>query len=371
MQSNRIFGLDILRSSAILLVILYHSKSIFYESDVINFKSFYLVGVYGVEIFFVLSGFLIGRVLISDFSNKKPSGKVLYNFWLKRWFRTLPNYYLFLCLNVILAYFLDGHGVIGPYMIKFIVFSQNFVTLKPQNWFFSEAWSLSIEEWFYFLFPLILFLSFTFVKNQKRALLIVIVIFLFIPFILRLTDFLSLFSNWNQARQVVVYRLDSIIWGVLYAFIFDFKNVHFNMIKRKNLLAISGLILITVMFIIYHFAVDMDTIFFRSIYLSIFPFSVFLILPFMLDVKEPVSKISRFVTLTASISYSMYLVHSPIIKLIIHFKSAWLSDVKVNIHLVNLLLFSGFIFLCWKLSDFLYENFEKPVMMFRIKYLIK
>ena len=80
----------------------------------------------GVELFFVLSGFLIGGILIRLFEEPKVFGwKELLNFWLRRWFRTLPNYYLVLILNIIIVYF----GVIkedfSQFNWKFFFFLQN------------------------------------------------------------------------------------------------------------------------------------------------------------------------------------------------------------------------------------------------------
>ena len=60
----------------------------------------------GVELFFVLSGFLIGGILIKTFQKDNSFGiKTISNFWIRRWFRTLPNYDLILILNIIVVYF--------------------------------------------------------------------------------------------------------------------------------------------------------------------------------------------------------------------------------------------------------------------------
>ena len=91
-EKNRIFGLDIMRTFAILAVMFGHS--IFFLPTSIKDQLHAFV-IDGVNIFFVLSGFLIGGILIRDFEKKKTI-KVLFNFWIRRWFRTLPNYFLIL-----------------------------------------------------------------------------------------------------------------------------------------------------------------------------------------------------------------------------------------------------------------------------------
>ena len=78
-KSNRIFGLDVIRSISIFLVLLSHTFAI----QIFEF------GILGVEIFFVLSGFLIGQILIRNFDSGISLSKIT-DFWKRRWFRTLP-----------------------------------------------------------------------------------------------------------------------------------------------------------------------------------------------------------------------------------------------------------------------------------------
>jgi peptidoglycan/LPS O-acetylase OafA/YrhL len=95
-HSVRIYGLDILRSMAILFVVYYHGyvliSNIGSEDLLVNWVPD------GVTIFFVLSGFLIGGIFIRTLQQPFFSFKSLLNFWIKRWFRTLPNYYLVLII---------------------------------------------------------------------------------------------------------------------------------------------------------------------------------------------------------------------------------------------------------------------------------
>ena len=89
---NRVFGLDLLRCGAILLVLSVHFVESITPNEVTKFYFTYL-HVDGVGLFFVLSGFLIGTILIKDFLKYGISFSTLLNFWKRRWFRTLPNYY--------------------------------------------------------------------------------------------------------------------------------------------------------------------------------------------------------------------------------------------------------------------------------------
>ncbi|MBT8377560.1 MAG: acyltransferase family protein, partial [Bacteroidia bacterium] len=101
-QSQRIFGLDVVRAIAILLVLISHSTIlIFPESNSNAVFAIQFFGTIGVDIFFVLSGYLIGRILLKQLQTQDFSFKNVLYFWIRRWFRTLPNYYLILIVNII------------------------------------------------------------------------------------------------------------------------------------------------------------------------------------------------------------------------------------------------------------------------------
>lgn len=147
-DKNRIYGLDILRAIAILFVVIEHGGN-FLPEKLSKIQLSLLID--GVSIFFVLSGFLIGGILIKTLETQKASLKTLFNFWKRRWLRTLPNYFLILITLYILSIF---SIVQKPQeIIKYVFFIQNFNAQHPS--FFPEAWSLSIEEWFYIIIPII------------------------------------------------------------------------------------------------------------------------------------------------------------------------------------------------------------------------
>ena len=107
-------------------------------------EPFGILGSFGVEIFFVLSGFLIGQLIVKEVL-RPPSAQGLVRFWVRRWFRTLPPYFLVLFLRRF-----EGH----PLHWKLFVFLQNFD--PPVAGSFPVSWSLAVEEWFYLLTPLVL-----------------------------------------------------------------------------------------------------------------------------------------------------------------------------------------------------------------------
>lgn len=160
MRTERIFGLDLLRAIAIICVLIAHTT--FIISEKLDNAFTYEFGFLGVEFFFVLSGFLIGGILIKlTTSEGGLSFEKIKSFWIRRWFRTLPNYYLifvFSSINEVLyRHHYDSH------FLTFLIFSQNFTSPPPP--FFNVSWSLSIEEWFYVTFP-ILMLSFHYLQKN-------------------------------------------------------------------------------------------------------------------------------------------------------------------------------------------------------------
>jgi peptidoglycan/LPS O-acetylase OafA/YrhL len=104
--------------------------------------------------FYRASGFLIGTILLNKSMERKFSMRELMKFWLRRWFRTLPAYYLM--LGIIILCSALGNTPLPSKIELYGIFSQNIITVHPA--FFPEAWSLSVEEWFYLLVPFMVFI---------------------------------------------------------------------------------------------------------------------------------------------------------------------------------------------------------------------
>ena len=138
--------LDGLRGIAIITVIISHA--------VLNTSlARYLIGDIGVEIFFVLSGFLITTLLLKE---SLKEGRVSFrNFYIRRALRILPVAYLFLILLVFLNYLFklnisNGSFLASAFYVKNLHFN------STSDWYSAHFWTLSIEEQFYIIFPLFL-----------------------------------------------------------------------------------------------------------------------------------------------------------------------------------------------------------------------
>src|SRR4051812_5957821 len=94
-QRHRAASLDILRSIAVLLVIIYHMPQIYPGNFPWLRVTFY--GQYGVDLFFILSGWLIGGLYWREVKNFGQVNVIA--FWQRRWLRTIPPYLVALCLS--------------------------------------------------------------------------------------------------------------------------------------------------------------------------------------------------------------------------------------------------------------------------------
>lgn len=154
----RLNGLDTLRALAILLVLIFHYRVVVSNELLFGFVS--KIGWVGVDLFFVLSGYLIGDQLLRAYANKDNFS--LKHFYARRLLRTLPNYYVVFALYLLLPSLLTGTYT-APFW-QFLTFTQN-LDMRPGETF-THSWSLCVEEQFYLLFPLICMLA---LSNTTKA----------------------------------------------------------------------------------------------------------------------------------------------------------------------------------------------------------
>ena len=148
-ETERLPGLDLLRSIAIVWVMLFHSFVVGGLGPSWEWLSRY--GWMGVDLFFVLSGFLIGVQVMR--SIKEKACLSFRDFYLRRAFRILPAYWVVLALYTIWPAFREAPGMEPAW--KFFAFVQNLDVNYLENSAFSHAWSLCVEEHFYLLFPVL------------------------------------------------------------------------------------------------------------------------------------------------------------------------------------------------------------------------
>lgn len=169
-HKQRSNGLDTLRATAIALVFMYHYKVFVSHQATFGWAS--VVGWVGVDLFFVLSGYLIAnQILAGVASGRRLSLKA---FYVRRALRTLPVYWV-----VLAAYFLFPTVMGGrapPSLWSFLTFTQNFGLHSGTA--FSHAWSLCIEEQFYLVLPMMVIIGARYGSSRLQAWLVLIALLL-------------------------------------------------------------------------------------------------------------------------------------------------------------------------------------------------
>ncbi|MGB3071085.1 MAG: acyltransferase [Ottowia sp.] len=370
---QRNFGLDALRSVAIVVVLMNHGFFGFFTGPgLVRFEGLAAAisacAVFSIEWLFVLSGFLIGSMMIRSFETRGQWRASARDFWLRRWFRTLPNYYLFLLINAALAWW----GIeAGRFSWSFAVFSQNLLGPEAKPLFFAEAWSLALDEWFYFLMPLLLGLVALVRRLERRQVFWIVALMLIVfPTVLRsVVTPPTHFFEWDERiRRVTIMHLDATGWGVLAAIINRWHPGWWE--RRRGLKALAG-VLLTVgaaaaMF--YFMLVDWRGFAggrFNDLALISAPgLGVVLILPW-LSARAPGAGVARRLSaMIGDYSYSIYLCHFPLMILLVHF-AKWLGwDVASMVWLLVLLWLT----LVLLLSALVFHGFEKPLSDLRERF---
>ncbi|GAB2561767.1 acyltransferase family protein [Spirosoma aerophilum] len=380
--AKRVFGLDVMRAAAILIVVDSHATIALKEYYDGSFIHYLLPD--GVELFFVLSGFLIGGILIRSYEKKETFDRqLLLNFWTRRWFRTLPNYYLVLggliALSLLQAWWNNLHHNLPPAgtLLTYFFFVQNFTRYIPD--FFPETWSLAIEEWSYISLPLILWLMHALFSNKWPRQRIVLATILFIILgtnLYRLISAIQIPISKGELgyRGIVIARLDAISYGVLAAYVKNYFPAFWRNDTVRRRLGMLGLALTLIaaftssIFIIkYYYYVGLFpayTFYKRTFYFPAIGISMALLMPYMDGWRTATGLwgkfgLARAITHISLISYSMYLLNlTPIMGILI--EKIPTTSLAVGWYKVGL-----FWVLVLGLSTLLFKFFEKPVTQLR------
>lgn len=358
-MTGRKIGLDIVRAVAILLVLAAHFIFDYtrYSSPTVDVRvASVLFGfaTLGVEIFFVLSGYLIGGILLKAIKNNdnRPTPGLIAGFWYRRWMRTLPNYVLFLIVFTLLA---PGIGVRG--FARYLLFAQNLK--KPMvGSFFMVSWSLAVEEWFYLTLPILIYVFYRLAGRVRGAFLGAVTFLLIVPMVLRLT--LPTGVPWDSwIRKVVVLRLDSLMWGVLVASLERYRNPIFRQLTRSW---VAGLGVMTAIAATAYVVSRLDegSGEFRTKRPDLFVLPVMnigcaLALPLFSVLKSPRGWPAWVITRISLWSYSLYLSHIAVIMVVEKHLGKW------PLHLRGIVALVG----AFAVSAFVYHAFEAPIMRLR------
>lgn len=352
----RVYGLDIFRAVAVLFVLIGHTLE---HSQVIpQLKTFGRLGIFGVELFFVLSGFLIGSIIMRLMDkNKFNSLADITVFWKRRWLRTLPLY--FVVLLAFLRFDYHGRHELFDYPLYYI-FMQNFIHKLPE--FFELSWSLAIEEHFYFWFPLVYFVLSKITKSKSKSFVLTALAFIAISLLFRAVHPLYLWPDYNgYIRMVVLSRLDAIMFGVLIAAMKHYWIFAFDTIRR--LTPITAVLLVLLFF--WWFAGSPGLMESKLIQINLFTIQAILcalLLPWF-DSLRTHNVRDGFISITSRLSYSLYLMHILVIIAVNTFLSriGVFEQIYNNAFLLYPLYFVLFYFVAW----ITYSLIEAPFLRLR------
>lgn len=349
---NKILGLDILRSIAILLVVIGHGSFMYAHTFLEKFP--FVPMVNGVDIFFVLSGFLIGNILLKQLDKGLDIG-ALKTFYIRRWLRTLPLYYIILFANYCFTKYGFIREDLSKFNWKFFVFLQNFS--QPFSGFFWESWSLSIEEWFYLITPIVLLIFLRFLRPKYAFLCSALLLIAFAIFqrwqyscILNVNE-----EMWdNYFRKLVLLRVDSIAVGLLTAWLFVYHSTLFS--RPRFIYLFMGLLGI---YLLQTNSFSINSHFMKIWYYLFVPISIALLIPFLYNVRRINRFVDVFFHFSSKISYAMYLVNLALIAEVIR------DNFVIKNPIDGLFKFIIYLILVYFVSSILYYGIEKPILQYR------
>jgi peptidoglycan/LPS O-acetylase OafA/YrhL len=294
-------ALDGLRGVAILLVVLYHNFGFIKQS---------FFGWLGVDLFFVLSGFLITDILLKTLGQ----ANYLRNFYLRRVLRIFPLYYLTLILFLFVIPSFTSDKIEWTYYQDNQVYFWTYL----QNWLFifrssgnaeimNHYWSLAVEEQFYIFWPLVVLLL-----KKPRYLLIFISLLLVSLILFRFVLWISEIENIAYYSLYTFTRIDGICIGCIVALL---VHMNFNFIRKYTTGIVLSFALINFGFYFFNRLFD-----FSFPYLALVGYSTFGMM-FGLLVYEAVSRETRLINFVfdiqllkffGRISYGLYIFHWPV-----------------------------------------------------------
>ncbi len=362
-QDTRNNGLDTLRSIAILLVFLYHFSMISY-TDTFGYIS--QIGWIGVDLFFALSGYLITNQIFSQIQQGKFKSS---KFFMRRLFRTLPNYLVVLAIYFFIPSFAE-RGSLPPIwqMLSF-----TFSLFPHTNVAFSHSWSLCIEEQYYLVIPLVI-LGLSNLNSKRLAWLVISLSivggmllrgYIWLRFVHGTTNnsILNITDYWTKIYYFTFSRLDELTFGVSIAFIKNhYRSIWHKLVKNGNWCLIWGLIIsffASYMFYINQFSLIANIIGFPMLGIG---YAMLIIASF--DNSTLIAKKIPGAKHVALLSFAIYLVQKPLD----HLAAEFLMK-QYLVPRTSIILFISSIIITTFGASLLYFLIEKPFLALRDKLL--
>lgn len=365
---KRYFGFDIIRAFSVILVMNMHFLELFSPSIGLNFFMIPLPDP--VDMFFVCSGFLIGYQHLKDVHKMdKVSPKYTARFLVMRWVRTLPSYYIVLTIIVLLSASVTHHL---DFPLRNYLFIQNLYEQRAK--IFRETWTIAIEEWFYFTFPVLFYVFTSFIRlNKKKSFLLILISYIIICNLLKVYYYYHVFPDhtfdqWTKFREIVVLRIDTIAIGLLAAYLCYFYADFWERNKYRflpfGLLIYFGSILFYWSWTNKYIDTEFATFYHYTLYYLVSPISIMLCLPYLKTIRFKDNFVNHFILFTSLISYSIFLFHGTFLLLL--FVLVYVAVIK-NVFAVYVL----WMFTTFFLSNIFFNRVELPIMNMRRRIIEK
>jgi peptidoglycan/LPS O-acetylase OafA/YrhL len=340
-SNDRTSSVDVFRGVAIFGVVLFH-----YEDTL-------PLGYLGVDLFFVISGLLVGGILVKAFNEKKP---IQYGrFLLRRGGKIWPSYYFFIIFATLLAHVLysETHpDQIIPWwdMKRYLFFYQNYTGL-PFHWSFDHVWSICVEEHFYILIPLVFLGVQRFFQSDSTILFVLLLLAVMAGFVFKML--MLKYSVGKDTYSATHNRIDALAYGVILSMIIRSRGQQIRESGTTGYLFGLGLLLFGSL--IYADLLWKNSFYDKVVFHSLVPLSfVFMILGVY---HRKASNIFYPFRLMAYYSYNWYLWHP----VFVYFISDYFGDTMQGL--------ISYVLLTFLIAFLVTILIEEPFLKIRNRYI--
>jgi len=353
-----------MRAVAIMLVLLGHvsetlpsvvTKSSFYPFFLSN-GGIFSDGRLGVNIFFVISGYLITKLLIIE---KQITGRInLKYFFRRRVLRIFPVFYLYIIVLIVLKIFFiptifESYMLVGAaalYLWNYLhLFHIHTLPSENGDWFFGHFWSLSLEEQFYIVWPL------SFINIEHRRLIKVVIAIIVITPIIRVATYFFMPGSRGQLNMMLQTGGSTIFVGCLGAMLENtwfFRKKISKLIDNKSFIAATALFLFIITHFLYGFFRGMYTVPLSTTLASV---CIMVLVYWVVYVPSPIAYFlnKKIIVKIGMLSYSLYIWQQLFLTTRIQY---WFTLFPQNIFLVVMAALIS------------YYGVEKPILQLKAKF---